>query len=122
MKCCSNCIGFKDECIEGDGWCETRNKPTYCGSVCELHKWRYDSFAQRCMKLPYGYDQELCDGKTCGHRRKCIRYMLHVKKRLEAYEGAAHYMVCAPKYNFALCFWSYEDMRKELEKKNGHEE
>jgi hypothetical protein len=31
-------------------------------------------------------------------------------------------MVCAPKYNFALCFWPYEDMRKELEKKNGHEE
>ena len=27
MKCCSNCMGFKDECIEGDGWCETRNKP-----------------------------------------------------------------------------------------------
>lgn len=111
-KTCGNCIHFKDECIDGDGWCETRNKRMMCDETCDAHELKYDTFAKRCMELPYGFDQDLCDGKTCPHRRKCIRYMLHVKKRLTATPGAASYMVCAPKYNYALCFWNYYEMKR----------
>lgn len=111
-KCCGNCRRFADECAEGCGWCELRNKKTSCDAVCDSHEWRYDSFSQRCMDLPYGFDHTLCEGNKCGHRRKCVRYMLHVKKRLTATPGAAFYMVCAPKYNFALCFWNYYEKKK----------
>lgn len=84
---------------------------------------KYDTFAQRCMSLPFGYDETLCEGQTCPHRRKCVRYMLHVKKRLTATPGAAFYMMCAPKYNFELCFWSYEETKRQWElKSNSHNE
>ena len=117
-KNCGNCKHFKDECAEGDGWCEKRNKRMMCDNTCDAHKIRYDTFAQRCMSLPYGFDQTLCDGKTCPHRRKCVRYMLHVKKRLTATPGAAFYMECSPKYNYELCFWSYKDVAVKLQAKS----
>lgn len=111
-KTCGNCRRFKYECAESDGWCEARNKKTFCDDTCDVHELKYVSFAQRCMDLPYGFDQILCDGKCCPQRRKCVRYMLHVKKRLTATTGAAFYMMCAPKYNFALCFWNYYETKK----------
>lgn len=86
-----------------------------CGNNLEP---KYKTFAQRCMSLPIGFDQTLCDGNTCPHRRKCVRYMLHVKKRLTSTPGNAFYMVCAPKYNYELCFWSYEELKKQYAKQN----
>lgn len=97
---------------EGYGWCQSRNKKTCSDDTCQVHDLRYTTFAQRCIDLPYGFDNTLCDGRTCARRRKCIRYMLHVKKRLTATPGSAFYMVCAPKYNFALCFWDYYELHK----------
>ena len=69
-----------------------------------------NSFAERCMNLPYGFDHDLCEGTTCPRRRKCIRYMLHVKKRLTATPGGAFYVACNRK-NFELCFWNYYNER-----------
>lgn len=86
-----------------------------CGNNLEP---KYKTFAQRCMSLPYGFDQILCDGNACPHRRKCVRYMLHVKKRLTATPGAAYYVMASPKYNYELCFWSYKDVVSQLEKKS----
>lgn len=98
-KTCGNSRRIRNGCADGDDTCDAR-------------KQKLDSFEQRCFDLPYGFDQILCDGKCCPHRRKCVRYMLHVKKRLTATTGAAFYLVCAPKYNFALCFWNYYETKK----------
>ena len=65
------------------------------------------SFAARCMDLPHGDDYAMCDGRICGRRRKCIRYMLHVRKRLMNRTGATYYIPCAPRYNVALCYLPY---------------
>lgn len=113
---CGNCHHFKDECAEGDGWCSLRNRKSWCDDTCQSHKLRHQSFAQRCMSLPYGFDQSMCEGHACGRRRKCIRYMLHVKKRLTATPGAAFYMVGPPKYRYELCFWPYENPVRQLGK------
>ena len=106
MLSCSNCKHFKHESASGEGWCQSRNKLVMCDDTCQSHAKRYTSFSQRCMELPYGFDNPLCDGKTCPHRRKCVRYMLHIKKRLTATPGAVFYMVCNPA-NKELCFWNY---------------
>lgn len=113
-KCCGNC----KEDLTGKGWCERRNKPVSYVDVCNLHQYRYDSFAKRCMDLPFGFDNTLCEGFACGRRRKCIRYMLHIKKRLTATSGAAFYMVCEPRYNSELCYWPYYETMKQYEKQN----
>ncbi|MBF0651306.1 hypothetical protein IR083_21030 [Dysgonomonas sp. GY75] len=34
-ECCGNCIIFRDEDINGDGWCEYHLEPTHCSSWCE---------------------------------------------------------------------------------------
>lgn len=117
MKTCSKCKHFLYESASGWGWCEEKKVQMFCGETCTEHQTRYSSFAQRCMDLPLGFDQTLCDGKTCPVRRKCVRYMLHVKKRLTNTPGGAFYMVSNPKYNFELCFWNYYEL-KENEKQN----
>lgn len=112
MKVCGNCHYFKDETADGDGWCEARNKKMRCDDTCESHEARSRSFARKCMALPFGFDHTLCKGETCPVRRKCVRYMLHVKKRLTATPGAQFYMVCNPK-NRELCYWPYEEIQKQ---------
>lgn len=72
------------------------------------------TFAQRCMELPDAADQTLCQGDKCPYRRKCVRYMYHVKKRLTAQKGASFYMICNPK-NYELCYWPYEELKKQIE-------
>lgn len=37
--------------------------------------------------------------------------MLHMKAVLEKYPYPLAYMVCAPKFNFEICYWEYDGKR-----------
>lgn len=37
-KCCGNCEHFKDEDVNGKGWCEEQSWITECSKVCKCHK------------------------------------------------------------------------------------
>lgn len=71
----------------------------------------YENFEQHCLDLNISYDNAVCDGETCQHKLTCVRYMLHKKAVLEKYPYPLAYMVCAPKFNFELCYWKYDDTR-----------
>jgi hypothetical protein len=68
-------------------------------------------FEKKCLALNIGYDNAVCDGETCQHKLTCVRYMLHMKAVLEKYSYPLAYMVCAPKFNFELCYWKYDETR-----------
>lgn len=41
-KHCGSCRHFKNEDINGDGWCEKYDAPTHCGKECL--KLRYNEY------------------------------------------------------------------------------
>lgn len=38
-KCCGNCKHFKNEDVDGKGWCDEQSWVTGCSKVCKLHEF-----------------------------------------------------------------------------------
>ena len=45
-KCCGNCKHFKDEDVEGVGFCEDENAIVECDDVCINHKLRNNGWTE----------------------------------------------------------------------------
>lgn len=63
---------------------------------------RVKSFAEKCKGLKMGYDHQACMGKDCNKKYSCMRFMLHIKAKMENVERPIPYMTNTGKW--ARCY------------------